>query len=51
MIILGAIFLIVGFVVGIYLLWVAGAILLVIGLILLLLGRSGRMVGGRSHYW
>lgn len=30
---------------------VIGIILLIVGLILFLLGRSGRHVGGRAHYW
>jgi membrane-bound ClpP family serine protease len=50
-IILGVILLIAGFLLGFYLLWVAGAILLVVGLILLLLGRAGHSVGPRNHYW
>lgn len=50
LIILGLILLVVGFLLGIHLLWIAGAALLVIGLILLLLGASGHAVG-RSHYW
>lgn len=51
MIILGAILLIAGFLLGIYLLWVIGAILLIVGVVLLLLGTAGHAVGGRRHYW
>ena len=51
MIILGLIALIIGFVVGIPILWTIGVILLVVGLILALLGTTGRAVGGRRHYW
>ncbi|WP_185993218.1 DUF6131 family protein [Rhodococcus sp. KBS0724] len=51
MIILGIILLIVGFVFGIPILWTIGIVVLVIGLILLLLGSTGRAVGGRRHYY
>jgi hypothetical protein len=51
MIILGAILMILGFVFGINVLWVIGLILLIIGLVLLLLGRGGRQIGGRAHYY
>jgi uncharacterized protein DUF6131 len=50
-IIIGIVLLVLGFLLGIYFLWVAGAILLVIGLVLLLAGRGGRTVGGRSHWY
>lgn len=32
-------------------LWGIGIIVLVVGVILLILGRIGRPVGGRSHYY
>ena len=51
MIILGLILLIIGFVAAIHILWIIGLILLVIGLVLMLMGRAGRAVGGRRHYW
>ena len=51
MIILGIIFLIIGFVTGIAILWTIGIIVLVVGLILALLGAVGHAVGGRRHYW
>lgn len=51
MITLGIILLIVGFIVGIPILWTLGVILLVIGLILAVLGMAGRSVGGRRHYY
>ncbi|MEV5378925.1 MULTISPECIES: DUF6131 family protein [Actinomycetes] len=51
MIILGLILLIVGFLIGIHILWTIGIILVVIGLILWLLGAVGHAVGGRRHYW
>jgi hypothetical protein len=50
-IILGAILLIIGFVAGIPILWTIGLIVLVVGLILMLLGSTGRAVGGRRHYF
>ncbi len=51
MIILGVILLIIGFLIGIPILWSIGIIVLVVGLILALLGATGRMVGGRRHYF
>ncbi|MEU9146044.1 DUF6131 family protein [Streptomyces sp. NPDC048349] len=51
MIVLGIILLVVGYVVGISILWTIGIILVVIGLILWILGAVGRGVGGRRHYW
>lgn len=51
MIALGIILLVLGFLLGIGLLWALGVILLVIGIILLALGHFGRPVGPRSHYW
>jgi accessory gene regulator protein AgrB len=48
---LGVILLIIGFIAKIAILWTIGIILLVIGLILFILGRAGRAVGGRAHYW
>jgi Family of unknown function (DUF6131) len=50
-IILGLILLIAGFLLNISILWTIGIILLVVGLILALLGRTGRAVGGRRHYF
>ena len=51
MIILGAILMILGFVFGIPILWTVGIVLLVVGLVLMLLGRGGRQIGGRAHYY
>lgn len=51
MIILGLILLIIGLVAGIGILSTIGIILIVVGLVLMLLGRSGRKIGGRAHYW
>jgi Family of unknown function (DUF6131) len=50
-IVLGVILLIIGFLASIPILWTIGIILLVVGLILVLLGRTGRAVGGRAHYY
>ncbi|MBB3603027.1 Zn-dependent membrane protease YugP [Mycolicibacterium sp. BK556] len=50
MIVLGAILLILGFVLNIQILWTIGVILLVVGAVLWLLGSVGRPVGGR-RYW
>ncbi len=51
MILIGAILLIIGLVATIKLLWIVGLILIVVGIALELLGRSGRPVGGRSHWY
>jgi hypothetical protein len=51
MIVLGVILLILGFVFGIHLLWVLGIILLVVGAILWIMGRVGRPLAGRRHYY
>lgn len=51
MIILGVILLLLGYLLGISLLYYVGGILLVVGLVLLLLGSTGRPVGGRSYWW
>lgn len=32
-------------------LWAVGIIVLVVGVVLLILGRMGRPVGGRRHYY
>lgn len=51
MIILGIILLVIGFIAKISILWTTGIVILVIGAILLLLGSSGRAVGGRKHWF
>ncbi len=51
MIILGIVLLVVGYLLGIPILWTIGIILVVVGAILVLLGSAGRAVGGRRHYW
>jgi hypothetical protein len=51
MIILGLILLVVGFLTGLSLLYYLGGILLVVGLVFLVLGRTGRAVGGRKVWY
>ena len=51
MIILGIILLVAGFLLKISILWTIGIVLLVIGVVLMLMGRMGRAVGGRRHYY
>ena len=51
MIVLGLVLLLIGLVTGIGILWTAGVVLLIVGLVLMVLGRSGRRIGGRAHYW
>ena len=51
MIVLGAILLILGFVMKISILWTIGIILLVIGAIFWILGATGRAVGGRKVWY
>jgi hypothetical protein len=51
MIILGLILLVVGYLTGLSLLYTIGGILLVIGIVLLILGRVGRPVGGRKVWF
>lgn len=51
MIILGVILLILGLLFKISILWTIGIIVLVIGVVLLLAGSTGRAVGGRRHWF
>jgi VIT1/CCC1 family predicted Fe2+/Mn2+ transporter len=51
MITLGVILLIVGFILGMPVLWTIGIVLLVIGAVLAILGGLGRRVGGRAHWF
>lgn len=51
MIVLGIVLLLIGFLASIPILWTLGIIVLLAGLVLLLLGSTGRAVGGRRHYW
>lgn len=51
MIVLGIILLVLGYLLGIQILWILGIVLLVVGAILALLGAVGRPVGGRRYYY
>lgn len=51
MIFLGIVLLVLGFLLGIGLLWLLGIILLVLGVALFALGSSGHPVGGRRWYY
>jgi hypothetical protein len=51
MIVLGIILLVVGWLLGIGILWTLGIILIVVGVILELLGAIGSPVFGRRHYY
>jgi len=51
MIILGIVLLVIGAIANIGILWVIGAILVVLGVIFWILGAMGRAVGGRPHYY
>jgi|1186.fasta_scaffold507947_2 hypothetical protein len=51
MIVLGLILLILGFVLGISILWTLGIILIVVGVILEILGSMDRAIGGRRHWY
>jgi hypothetical protein len=50
-IILGVILLVVGYLLGIQILWTLGITLVVVGVILVLLGATGQHIGVRRHYW
>jgi hypothetical protein len=51
MIILGVVLLVIGFLANISILWTIGIILVVVGAVLALVGRTGRKVGGRAHWF
>jgi hypothetical protein len=51
MITLGVVLMLFGLLLAIPILWTVGLILLVAGLVLMLMGRTGRQVGSRAHYW
>ncbi|MFL6091214.1 MAG: DUF6131 family protein [Aeromicrobium sp.] len=51
MMITGVILLLLGYFLGISILYTIGGILLVIGLVLWIAGAMGNAVGGRPHYW
>jgi hypothetical protein len=49
--VLGLILLLLGYFLGISILWTIGVILLVVGAVLFVLGRTGHAVGGRNHWY
>ncbi|HEY1761915.1 MAG TPA: DUF6131 family protein [Acidimicrobiales bacterium] len=51
MVTLGVVFLVLGFLLGVPILWTLGVILLVIGAVLWLMGAVGHEIGGRRHYY
>jgi hypothetical protein len=51
MIVTGVILLLLGYFLGISILYTVGGLLLVIGLVLWIAGAMGHAVGGRPHYW
>ena len=51
MIVLGVVLLLLGWLLGVSILWILGLILLLVGLVLALLGGMDRAVGPRRHYW
>ena len=51
MIVVGLVLLLLGLLLDVPILWTLGLIVLVIGLVLLVLGSTGRAIGGRRHYW
>jgi Family of unknown function (DUF6131) len=51
MIVIGLVLLLLGFFLSVPILWTLGLVVLVIGLILMVLGSTGRAIGGRRHYW
>ena len=51
MIVIGLVLMVVGFILSIPILWSIGIVVLLVGLILLLLGATGREVAGRRHYY
>jgi hypothetical protein len=50
-IVLGLILLLLGFALGIGILWTIGVVLIIIGAVFWVLGSMDRAVGGRRHYW
>lgn len=51
MIVVGLVLLLIGIFLAIPLLVTLGIIVLIVGLVLMLLGHSGRTVGGRRHWY
>lgn len=51
MLVLGIVLLLIGYLLGVPILWTIGIILTVVGAVLWLLGSTGRQIGPRRHYW
>jgi hypothetical protein len=51
MIVVGLVLLLLGLLLAVPILWSLGVIVLIIGLVLMVLGSTGRAIGGRRHYW
>jgi hypothetical protein len=51
MIVLGVILLVIGFIIGIPVLYTIGIVLALAGVVLAILGGTGRRVGGRAHWY
>jgi Family of unknown function (DUF6131) len=51
MIIFGLVLLVLGYLLQVQILWTIGLVLMVVGAVLWILGATGRVVGGRAHYW
>jgi hypothetical protein len=50
-IVLGVILLVLGWILGISILWTIGIIVLIIGVVFFVLGQLGRGVGGRKYWY
>lgn len=51
MIIFGVVLMLIGFILGVPILWTIGVIVLIVGIALWLMGTMGHMVGGKRHYY
>ncbi len=51
MLILGIVLMLIGFLLGVPILWTIGVVLAVVGAVLWILGAAGREIGGRRHYY
>ncbi len=51
MLTVGLILMLIGFLLGIPILWTIGVVLAVVGAVLWVLGAAGREIGGRRHYY
>jgi len=51
MLTIGLILMLIGFLLGVPILWTIGVVLAVVGAVLWILGAAGREIGGRRHYY